>query len=806
MNQVVDDSTEVKLDIRNLLEIVKRRAWLVIAVMMVIFASVFILLQLSGSTYEATRRIRPSESILKPPGDTGMGMNPFNPTDERMRRLATLVEMASNPAVTDDICKTTFRDLYGSNAPVFANQTVISHMKLEREDIEKMIRDGKIKATIVPVSMTNKKGPQANDVVTDLIEFSVEDKDKDNAKYLVDALTQAFKKFYETTSKQPLAEQVSFYKARLVDTRKAMLAAGDKLRSLRVDRNLADFDKAITYDYSVATPVRTQLEAIASSLAGTVSSLAVKEAQLNKMKSTMPDDAGKSATTLEMEKELAAAQTQYASGKSKYADGHPTMQEYKRRIVELEARIKDEKKNLPLITNPAYYSLKSEVDNLRAKRADLSSQLGSLNTQLKSIEGRISSFKGLDVDIQEATDDYARASQAYTDMFGRYSAALLNLSATDKEFIYTLGPARVEGPIKAGPNPKLAYVGALFLAVLMGVGFAVLVDMYDNSVKTSDDVERLLGLPVTGVIPALEGGAPSDLSKITYLAPSSPYAEAYRFVSEDIIRTLKENPDIKSIMGATARPGQGGTTTITNLAITLAQGGMKVILVDGDMRHPKLHRVFGVDNEAGLSTVLSNENLLTEALRETDIQNLMVLPGGPVPRNAWLLLRSERMTEVMSELETVADVVLIDTPSAAVFADATVYASVVDAVVVIVRANQPPRGNETRIREMLNKNNLRHLGVVLNDANQETVESYHFNNHYYRYYRPEGEEALPAPTNRRARKTKSMRRMVAEQNAQQSPSELPTASPDAATTTAETDAVNERQVMDRSSFNKSDKS
>lgn len=804
MNPVVDDSAEFKLDIRNLIDIIKRRGWLVVAVIMVVFASVFVLLQMSGSTYQATRRIRPSESILKPPGDTGMGMNPFNPSDERMRRLATLVEMASNPAVAQGMVKLTFRDLYGDNASNYANQTVISHIKLESVDVEKLFRDGSIKANIVPVNMSSKKGPQANDVVTDLIEFVAIDKDKENAKYLVDALTTSFKKFYETTSKQPLSEQVTFYEAQLKDAKIEMHAAANKMRKLQVDRNVSSLDKAVTYDYSVATPVRTQREAIASNLAGTVSSLGIKEAQLKRMTATIPDEAGKSATTTEMEKELALAKTLFASGKGKYADSHPTMQEYKRRIAELETRLDTESKQRPLVNNPAYYALKAEVDDLRARRAELGSQLGALNEQLVKIEGSISSYKGLGVDIQEAQAEYERAGSAYTDMYGRYRAALLNLSATDKEFIYTLGPARIEGPIKAGPNPKLAYVGALFLAVLMGVGLAVLVDMYDNSVKTSEDVERLIGLPVTGVIPALEGGAPSDLSKITYLAPSSPYAEAYRFVSEDIIRTLKENPDIKSIMGATARPGQGGTTTITNLAITLAQGGMKVVLVDGDMRHPKLHRVFGVDNESGLSTVLSNENLLTEALRDTDIQNLMVLPGGPVPRNAWLLLRSDRMTEVMGELESAADVILIDTPSAAVFADATVYASVVDAVIVIVRANQPPRGNERRIREMLNKNNLRQLGVVLNDANPETVESYHFNNHYYRYYRPEGEEALPAPTNRRGRKTVSMRRVVAEQtSSQQIEGEQPTAT---ATATQEASSVNDRQVIERPNFDKKDKS
>jgi len=184
-------------------------------------------------------------------------------------------------------------------------------------------------------------------------------------------------------------------------------------------------------------------------------------------------------------------------------------------------------------------------------------------------------------------------------------------------------------------------------------------------------------------------------------------------------------------MVATAKPGQGGTTTICNLAITIAQAGRRVILVDADLRRPSLHRIFETPNEEGLSTLLQDGTPIASALQKTEIENLVLLPAGPPPENPWKLLRSARMRDLIETLKENADYVFFDAPSAMVFADAVVLASLLDGVILVIRASQSPRGGELQIRNLLNKAGARVLGIVLNDAPADTVDSYNYHAHYY---------------------------------------------------------------------------
>jgi len=163
----------------------------------------------------------------------------------------------------------------------------------------------------------------------------------------------------------------------------------------------------------------------------------------------------------------------------------------------------------------------------------------------------------------------------------------------------------------------------------------------------------------------------------------------------------------------------------------MAQAGKRVILVDCDMRRPMLHQIFNVSNELGLSDVLANGVGVLEALKPTEVPNLILLPAGETPDNAWSLLRSQKMHDLIHNLRQQSDFVFFDTPSAVVFADAAVIASMVDGVIIIVRANQSPRGNELQVKEMLNKANPNILGVVLNDVDPQMVDSYYYHNQYY---------------------------------------------------------------------------
>jgi len=210
----------------------------------------------------------------------------------------------------------------------------------------------------------------------------------------------------------------------------------------------------------------------------------------------------------------------------------------------------------------------------------------------------------------------------------------------------------------------------------------------------------------------------------------SPFAESYHFLATEVL--LDSCSDgAKSIMVATAKPNQGGTSTLCNLAITLAQAGRRVVLIDGDLRRPSLHKLFRVPNDLGLADVLRDDATIVACMKTTPVDNLALMTAGSNIDNPWALLKSPRLEMLVGELKQVADFVLVDVPSAIVFADAATVASIVDSILVVVRANESPRGSEFQVKSLLNKANANILGVVLNDVPAEEVDSCHYYAHYY---------------------------------------------------------------------------
>jgi succinoglycan biosynthesis transport protein ExoP len=740
MNSVImSEANTNQWDFWRLYRILRKRIWLIVAAVIITVGTAVVGLQFFGKQYIAYRYVQPSESILRPPGDRASSEE----RGARDRKMATLLQLANSPGVVEMAMTMTYADVALPDEPVAPgreNIAVLSDVGLTREAIAEMRQKNKIQAQV------NSASGESGRVNTDLIVFVAKAPNPQQAKAIVDTFTVAFKRFYEEYSRESLRNNVNFLKREVENARAKLEAKEKELKALRQQKGIVDLQSAVQGDYSILTPLRQKAEELQSELASTRTLLAEKRRQFAQMSETLPDPVGKTVAAQELEKELATLTTQYTSLRGTYTDENPIMQQLQRRIREVQQKLQEEERNRPRVTNTAYLSLREEIRTLEAKERALATELAQTQAQVSKYEQRIAGYQGLDVDIQAATADYQLLLDAYSKLFNQYQAALLNLNANTESFITLMGKTSVQGPVRAGPNPMQVIIAAILLSLFLGIGIAVGLEVVDNTVKTTDDAQQLIGLPVTGVIPRLESGDSLLLPKITHVLPASPHAESYRFVGEDILLTLEEHPEIRSIMVATVRPGQGGTSTIANLAITLAQGGKRVILVDGDMRRPSLHKVFNVSNDAGLSSVLANGMQIAEVLRPTEVDNLVLVPAGPTPKNAWQLLRSQKMQEVVEALEKSCDIVLFDTPSAAVFADASVMASLVDGVVVVVRANHIPRGSELQVRHLLNKAKVRLLGVVLNDAAPEMVDSYYYHSHYYQ---TNGKSETPLPSSTR---------------------------------------------------------
>lgn len=215
---------------------------------------------------------------------------------------------------------------------------------------------------------------------------------------------------------------------------------------------------------------------------------------------------------------------------------------------------------------------------------------------------------------------------------------------------------------------------------------------------------------------------------ITQLNPKSPISESYVKLRTNIEFSAVDHP-IQVIMVTSANPGEGKSTSSANLAVVYAQAEKKVLLIDADLRKPTMHHYFMVSNRSGLTNVLTQQLVLDAAIKDTSVEGLQVLPSGPTPPNPSELLSSQRMADLMRELRQRYDVIIVDTPPLMAVADAQIVSRLCDGSLLVMKSGFVKRDIAVKAKASLEHAKSRILGVVLNNMNRKTADSY-----YYYYY------------------------------------------------------------------------
>jgi capsular exopolysaccharide synthesis family protein len=316
---------------------------------------------------------------------------------------------------------------------------------------------------------------------------------------------------------------------------------------------------------------------------------------------------------------------------------------------------------------------------------------------------------------------------------------------------------RAQPPTIPARPRKLFNIGVSGLVgLLLGVLLSLFIEYLDNTVKSTEDVDRLLGLPSLGVVPALESLEKKSRLALPRLNGSkqqahpilivddhhrSSFAEAFRSLRTSVLLSNAERPP-RTILFTSSSPGEGKTTTAVNMALSLAQTGARVIVVDGDLRKPGLHKMFGMKNQPGLSTYLTRAIDLPTVVDHNRFENLSVIPSGPIPPNPSELLSSSKMREAVKLLSQQYDFVVIDSPPIST-PDALILSTLVDGVIMVIRCGQTPRDLVHRAKQSLDDVNAKIFGVVLNrvDVNQDGYYYY-----YYRYYYSDEQPQEHPPT------------------------------------------------------------
>ena len=298
-------------------------------------------------------------------------------------------------------------------------------------------------------------------------------------------------------------------------------------------------------------------------------------------------------------------------------------------------------------------------------------------------------------------------------------------------------------PIPAKPNTMLNLALGGLVGLALGLGMAFMIEYLDTSVKSIEDVEGLLDVPVLAVIP-------KDIGLLMNSEADNLDAEAYRILRTNIEFNRKRG-DANAISVVSGSAGEGKSTTLSNLAFVCAQAGYTTLLIDGDLRRPKLHTFFNVSNENGLSAHLAGRSRLEDSVMKSQVENLWFMPSGPMPADPSGLLNSKPMRELMIDLKSRFDVILIDAPPILGVSDGAVLASEADMTIAVVQHRKLPQKTLLRVKQAVESAGGDLLGVVLNNVDIRSDSQYQYYTSYYTYYAtPDGGRETGAPSSRPA--------------------------------------------------------
>lgn len=468
---------------------------------------------------------------------------------------------------------------------------------------------------------------------------------------------------------------------------------------------------------------------------------------------------------LALRTEIAQTEANLVRNASTYGDEHEAVLSLRRKLVRLKGDLEEQTNQLiaggTSVADPLKYRqalidtslfLESRLANFKSMAAEYKKIVNQYNRELNTLPAKSVQFAQLERDRTVLAETYSLMRQKFEE------ARITEASQLGK--IRIIDPA-IPPLNRTSPNTKVNLAVGLLLGLGLGTLAAFLIEQTDNSIKSVSDIERK-GLNVLGIIPDISKSKSlnkkrnntkktkkvpkgqkgtisltNDIRRriITKEDPRSPISEAYRSLRTSITFAAVDNP-AKTIIVTSPGPGEGKTTTITNLAITFANLGKRTLLVDVDLRRPAIHRIFNLNIEPGVTHYLTGfPRDIHPLIKQTEIKNLQVITAGATPPDPSVLLSSKRMQEFIMSLELGWDIILFDSPPTIAVTDTSLLSENVDQFIIVVKSGQTDKLAFDRAIQLLESVNAPIAGVIMNAVSpRNSYESYHYYNEYYHYY------------------------------------------------------------------------
>jgi capsular exopolysaccharide synthesis family protein len=566
-----------------------------------------------------------------------------------------------------------------------------------------------------------------------LVYVVIEDEDPDRAALLANEVTQAYiaenlalKLRTTETASQWLEERLADYQVKTKQTELAvyqfkkdadMLTTSLEDRQSMVSQRLNSFNLALTEVKTKLAGLRAKVDAI------------------HKLRDAARDDDGYWAEGLavaegnllihQLKLRYATQKDECAELQQRYFSGHPKLGACMDKLQSTKQDLIHELGNLVRAAD-------TELSEALAKERNLADLLNETKAEAFEVNKKQIEFDRLKREAENNQRLYDVVLKREKDI------ELSGLLRTSN--VRVLDPARPNN-VPVRPNVKAALVIALMLGSVFGVGFAFALERINDTISSQAEVEEKLGLPFLGIMPLIPNeGDPALCDLHIHRQPKSYVAECCRAIRTNLLFMSPDKP-FRTLLVCSSGPQEGKSTSTVGLGVALAQSGDRVLIVDTDMRRPRIHNVFRVPNDHGVSSVIVGEESLDSVIKSTEVPNLFVLPCGPIPPNPAELLHTKAFKELLSAVSSKFDRVILDSPPIGALTDAVVLSTEVDGVVMVLKAGKTPREAVKRAARLLGGVNAKLFGVILNKVDPSDPHSggyfYAYRQHGYYYGRAE---------------------------------------------------------------------
>jgi len=566
---------------------------------------------------------------------------------------------------------------------------------------------------------------------TDVIELLVESNTPTYAERLAKALPNTYLNYVTGNRKKEVNDAFNFATLRLKEENEKLTAAELAYERFKKSAGISNLDSerdARIQEQSEAAANVRLLEGSYANAQALAQKITEELKSLKRLTET-PITTTNQAQIQKITTDIDALQVQKQGMIGLFKPEHPKMQAIDAQISELRRQLATAPKELTSVTkvpNPRIEAETAKLADTNAQAAALQAQLGQARDRAEKAQAALGNYSALERQQSQLTRDMEVHRGTVTLLLKSVEDLGLRQKATHDP-VLVIAPAAPA--VQVAPKKLNNLVYASLGGLMLGLCFALLQEFLDDRINSPEDARRIVGTPALGYVPMIEN---EEARLLSGSRSGGSVLESYRVLRSNVRFAAVDTP-IHSLLITSTVPGEGKSVTAYNLAVAMALDGRNVILVDTDLRRPTMHEKAKVAQQPGLTNVLVGHTALEDAIKETNIPGLRVLPAGPLPPNPAELLNSQAMKQLHKALKDQADIVVFDSPPCLATADAQVMAAETDGVLYVVQFGEAKKSAVRHAVEMLRQARTRILGVVFNKIDLTAKrDAYYYG--YYGYY------------------------------------------------------------------------